>query len=309
MLTQLQIESFNKEGCLCIPNFLTPTETETLLKRSKQLLSDFDVLTHPKTQFKTGENDHVGDDYFFESSNKVSYFFDTDAFDDKGELKYPKEKSVNKVGHGSHMHDDTFHRITFDDKVKGIAKSLEYEDPRVLQSMCIFKQPTTATTESKGRDNLVPVHTDGTFLFTEPHSALGFWFALEKCTKENGCLWYNPGSHKLFPITKRFVKIENGLKGCNFIPVDNYDKSLEPTPDDKPENYIPIECEAGSLVLIHNSVLHKSEKNTSPASRFIYAFHLIDGVTKYDNLNWLQVPPRLEGGTDFTKLYEEQVTI
>ncbi|CAH2350167.1 hypothetical protein CLIB1423_01S04038 [[Candida] railenensis] len=308
MLSKSQIDTFNQEGCLCIPNFLTQEETKLLLSRSKQLLDELDLSAHPKTQFKTGENDHVGDNYFFDSSDKVSYFFDTDAFDDKGELKYPKEQAINKIGHGLHLHDEVFSKITFDEKVVGIAKSLEYVDPRVLQSMCIFKQPMKQEDEgdeSVERENLVPVHTDGTFLFTEPHSALGFWYALEDCTLENGCLWYNPGTHKTFPITKRFVKIDGGEGGTNFIPVDTYDKGLEPIPEDKPEDYKSIECKAGSLVLIHNSVLHKSDKNRSKKSRFIYAFHLIDGKSKYDALNWLQVPPGKSGGTEFTKLYKE----
>jgi phytanoyl-CoA hydroxylase len=43
----------------------------------------------------------------------------------------------------------------------------------------------------------VPVHDDSTFLYTEPVSALGFWFALEPCTSTNGCLSFAPGSHKV----------------------------------------------------------------------------------------------------------------
>jgi ectoine hydroxylase-related dioxygenase (phytanoyl-CoA dioxygenase family) len=70
-------------------------------------------------------------------------------------------------------------------------------------------------------------------------------------------------------------------------------------------SFVPVECKAGSLVLIHNSVVHKSEKNRSAKSRFVFAFHVIDGVAKYDELNWLQVPPGEEGGTEFSKLYSE----
>lgn len=42
----------------------------------------------------------------------------------------------------------------------------------------------------------VPSHQDSSFLYTEPLSAVGFWFALEDCTEENGCLWFIPSSHK-----------------------------------------------------------------------------------------------------------------
>lgn len=65
------------------------------------------------------------------------------------------------------------------------------------------------------------------------------------------------------------------------------------------EDYIPGEVKAGSLVLIHGNILHKSEKNLSQKGRIIYTFHIIEGVDdrEYDGRNWLQPPA--EG---FTKL-------
>lgn len=58
------------------------------------------------------------------------------------------------------------------------------------------------------------------------------------------------------------------------------------------------EVKAGTLVLIHGNLLHKSEKNTSQRGRIIYTFHVIEGHDRvYDERNWLQ-PPK-EG---FTKI-------
>lgn len=296
-LTQTQIDQFNQEGMLCIPDFLSQSQVAQMLEESHRLLDEFDVASHPKTQFKTGDNDHIGDQYFFDSSDKVSYFFDVDALDENGKLRVSKQQAVNKIGHGLHMHDPVFHDITFDSRVKQVARDLKFSDPRVLQSMLIFKNPTSS---SEARDNAVPSHTDATFLFTKPQSAVGFWYALEDCTEKNGCLKYNPGTHKTFPITKRFVKVEGGKKGCNFIEVEH---DIKDVPLDQDSEYKLVECKAGSLILIHNSVLHKSEKNNSGKSRYAYAFHVIDGVDGYDELNWLQVPS--SGGTEFLKLYEE----
>lgn len=292
-LSPEELNTFDSEGVLCLPGFFSPKQVSDMLARSHQLLSRLDLSTHPRTQFKTGENDHIGDQYFFDSADKVSYFFDTDAFDDKGQLRFVKEKAVNKIGHGLHLHDELFHRMTFSADIQNVARSLKMNDPRVLQSMLILKNPAL---NGDARDNAVPLHTDGTFLYTKPQSAIGFWIALEDCTVENGCLSYNPGSHKLFPLTKRFVKIHGGKDGCNFI-----DLPHGPVPEDRAEDYRQIECKAGSLILIHNSVLHKSEKNKLALSRYAYAFHVIDGVTEYDELNWLQIP--ISGGADFLKLY------
>lgn len=51
-----------------------------------------------------------------------------------------------------------------------------------------------------------------------------------------------------------------------------------------------IYYEPGDLVLIHGSVLHKSERNTSQRTRFAYTFHMIDSppYATYDSKNWLQ---------------------
>lgn len=298
-LTQEQLDTFDREGVICLHDFVDATTVKKLMDKSHSILQDFDISLHPKTKFKTGENDHIGDNYFFDSSDKVSFFFDVDAFDDEGTLKYPKEMAINKIGHALHDKDEDFKALTFDAKVQAVARSLNFTDPRVLQSMLIFKHPVKeGETE---RLNQVPPHSDGTFLYTEPQSAIGFWFALEDCTLENGCLSYHPGSHKEYPIISRFVKINGGDDGCNFMSLSDEKKPLPNT-----EDYVSVECKAGSLVLIHNSVLHKSENNRSNNSRFAYAFHLIDGTAKYDNLNWLQIPPCKEGGTQFSKLFSSR---
>ncbi|KAG5418341.1 hypothetical protein I9W82_003869 [Candida metapsilosis] len=290
-LTQSQLDTFNEEGMLCIENFLTPGQTSELLAQSKHLLQQCDLSSHPKTTFKTSDDDHIGDRYFYESADKISYFFDTDAFDNDGNLTIELSKSINKIGHGLHIKDPLFHRITFDDKVKDIARDLNFTEPQVLQSMCIFKQPVG--TKNTERDNAVPPHNDATFLFTTPQTAIGFWIALEDCTEENGCLSYIPGTQKTYPVSKRFVRKDGLNSGCNF----------EQLQEDKPVEgeYKMVPCKAGSLILIHNSVLHKSEKNKSDKSRYAYAFHVIDGTAEYDNKNWLQVP--YEGGSDFSRLF------
>lgn len=41
---------------------------------------------------------------------------------------------------------------------------------------------------------MVP-HQDATFLYTEPVRLVGFWFALDDATQQNGCLYIAPGSH------------------------------------------------------------------------------------------------------------------
>ncbi len=157
--------------------------------------------------------------------------------------------------------------------------------------MIICKQPEIG--------GAVPPHQDSTFLYTDPPSAVGFWYALEDATVENGCLSFLPGSHKSAEVGKRFVRKENG-SGTEFV--DNEGRRFpvggEYGVEDEGGNYVLGEVKAGSLVLIHGNLLHKSEKNVSKKGRIIYTFHVIEGEgAVYDKRNWLQ-PPN-EG---FTKL-------
>lgn len=77
----------------------------------------------------------------------------------------------------------------------------------------------------------------------------------------------------------------------------HWPRGLEEDTEVKKEVYELGEVKAGTLVLIHGNLLHKSEKNTSLKGRMIYTFHVIEGENEYDERNWLQ-PPR-EG---FSKL-------
>ena len=117
----------NTHRYLIVPGFLSADIVSALLNRSKELLAEFNIDDHPlvsvppfpqvanlpidpflpvtptlrcQTRFTTGDDDHVGDDYFLNSGDKIRFFLEQGALDQDGRLTRPKEKAVNKIGHG-----------------------------------------------------------------------------------------------------------------------------------------------------------------------------------------------------------------
>ena len=272
MLSSEQVKRFHEDGYLIIENFLTDPQCDVLKDACHRVIQDANLSDIPKVIFDTVENKQSSDEYFLRSADKVRFFFEKAAFTEVGKLKFPKEKSLNKIGHALHNLVPEFKEVTFNDKVKGIAKSLELQKPAVVQSMYIFKQPKIG--------GVVMPHRDSTFTYTEPMELYGLWIALEDACVDNACLWFVPGSHRE-GTSLRFLRTntESGI-------VTGFEGEC---PRNKPEEYVATPVKKGGLILIHGDVVHKSEQNHSNRSRHIYTFHLFDTASAtWSPQNWLQ---------------------
>lgn len=117
-------------------------------------------------------------------------------------------------------------------------------------------------------------HQDEAFIPTSDRSLTGVWIALDRATIENGCLWVIPGSHK---------------PGKAWPVREHHDPRFDPTPEShgypwSDEDAIPVELEAGSVLLFNGYLLHRSLNNVcTEGYRRSYVSHYMSAESK---LSW-----------------------
>jgi phytanoyl-CoA hydroxylase len=271
-LSAAQISEYERDGFLVLENFVSAESCDRLRARAAELVREFDPSV--VSIFSTHEQTRTSDDYFLESGDKIRCFFEESAFNPDGALKQSKEQSINKIGHALHDLDPVFDQFSRTTDIEQLSRDLGFDNPLLLQSMYIFKQPHIG--------GEVTCHQDATFLYTEPLKMVGLWFALEDASLENGCLWAIPGGHEL-GLKSRFMRAEDG--GTRF---EVFDRS--PWPEAK---LVPLEVEKGTLIVLHPLLPHLSRENRSAKSRHAYTLHVIDASVKYPEENWLQRAPAM----------------
>ena len=264
--------AFEDDGYLLLEDFVAAADCGRLRARALELVAAFDPTEH-RTVFSTTSVAHAAAEYFESSGDKIRFFFEEGAFDAAGNLRQDKALSINKIGHAMHDLDPVFDGFSRTGRLRGLAAGLGFRQPLLLQSMYIFKQPRIG--------GEVSWHVDSTYLYTEPLSCIGFWFALEDATLENGAMICLPGAHKQ-PLKSRFLRREGRL----------VTERLDATPwSDGPR--VALEARRGSLVVIHGLLPHFSGANQSERSRHAYTLHVIDGACRYPADNWLRRGPDL----------------
>lgn len=267
-LTPEQLTQYERDGFLVVPEFVGTRSCDRLRARAEELVRDFDP-SGVVSIFSTKEQNRHSDDYFLGSGDKVRCFFEEDAFNTDGTLKQSKERSINKIGHALHDLDPVFSELSRTPDIRQLVSDLGIDRPLLLQGMYIFKQPKIG--------GEVTCHQDSTFLYNEPVSIAGLWFALEDATLENGCLWAIPGGHKL-GLRSRWRRSANAQ-----MEFDVFDSS--PWPE---ESLVPLEVSQGSLIILNGLLPHKSLANRSAKSRHAYTLHVIGADSDYAKDNWLQ---------------------
>lgn len=277
MLSQEQKSSFDEQGFLILPHFKNAAQIAALRARAEALVEAFDP-GEQRAIFTTQEQERNVDDYFLDSDDKMRCFFEEEAFDAQGRLRQAKALSINKIGHAMHDLDPVFREFSSGPELAAVARDVGLSRPQVWQSMYIFKQP--------GIGGEVRWHQDASFFDSDPITVTTFWFALEDATRDNGCLWAEPGGHRgpRGVLRERFVR--EGRRAW----METLDETPWPSVDALAE---PLEVEAGALVIFHGLLPHYSAPNRSAHSRHAYTLHVTDEASAYSPRNWLQRGPQL----------------
>lgn len=129
-------------------------------------------------------------------------------------------------------------------RAREIARGLLGDDMELDFDALISKAPGTNTP--------TPFHQDAAYWPSLPDTrALSCWIALDDATKENGCMWFVPGSHRL-PMRKHWQAGRGG-------------GALECDGNEGEAVCVPLR--AGSCTFHNGSVVHYSRGNSTQGHR------------------------------------------
>lgn len=280
-------EFFNTNGYVIIKDFFSPPTMEKAFTEYKDMVRSFPKQELGQHFFDTSLEGAQGNDtYFFKSADEMWPFYNSSAKEHseflKADLREDENlfnyiKIMNKTGHNIHNLNPFFQDLVVKDpRLIQFTKDLNYDD----SSTALYQ--TTIISKSTVDDSRYNAHQDGTFIGAHG-KVLAYWIPLTPSTRENGCLWGIPGSHKL-PIEWWYRKTDTESYKCQF-----YGK--EPTWDLREKVY--LEVNPGDLLIFAGSFVHGSDPASKAPqgiedTRVALTYHL--GPTKdWDDLIWLKL--------------------
>lgn len=272
-LTDEMLDAYESAGVILLRDFVSVEACDALRQRALELVEQFDP-EEVRSVFSTTRQTQLDDTYFIESGDKIRFFLEEDAFDQNGKLRQSKDHCLNKMGHAMHDLDPVFDGFSRTPELAEVTRRIGFVDPAIIQSMYLFKPPRIG--------GEVVCHQDSTYIYTEPESCVGFWFALEDATIGNGCMYFIPGQHKS-PLKARNYRVSDKSLRTEILNDEPWPEHLK----------LAAEAVAGTLVIFDGRAPHLSGPNLSPKSRHAYSLHVVDKNCRYPEENWLQRNPGL----------------
>lgn len=263
------VDDYNENGYAIIEDFLTADEVQAIKDETLRFVRQEAARLNPDGRLTKGEvwEDIDQNDYIAACvDGKVRVYYEPGAVDRTPtggsgyRLKTTPEAAVCKVAHAVHNASPFFRRFVRSPKILEMFAALEYEQPTMIQTMVNFKNPRVG-------GEFIP-HQDSQYVTTtSPQHVVGFWFALDDATKENGSVDVIPGSHR-WALVRRYIR-SGKPDGPRY-------EWTGPMPIYAQQSYVNLSAKKGSLVLINGLLVHKSEPNRTDKSRMAIVFHAYD---------------------------------
>jgi len=262
VLTAEQRRTYDRDGFLVLPDLVEPQTCAALVARAAEIAAQAPA---EKAVFTTSEQDRASDERFLSSGPRITCFTEPDGV------------TLAKIGHALHDLDPVFAPFSHRSELAEVLADVGMREPLLLQSMYLCKAALSG--------GEVGSHQDATFLWTDPVTVTGVWVALEDATVDNGCLWALPGGHRTVPLAQRFHRLGGDADGTAFEQLARVEVPAA--------GWVPLEAAAGTVVVLHGLLPHRSSPNTSPRSRAAYSLHAVEAWAHYPADNWLQRPAEL----------------
>ena len=148
--------------------------------------------------------------------------------------------------------DERFHKLASYPPLISSLTSLLGPDIKVLQDMALIKPPRVGSEK--------PPHQDAAYFEIEPNDqALGTWWALDRATPENGCMFMWPETHRL-PVVEH-TPIEGTFHLV--LPPELLEESRK----------VAVPMEPGDVLLFASRVFHFTPPNLSDYRRRSLQIH------------------------------------
>ncbi|XP_065167979.1 phytanoyl-CoA dioxygenase, peroxisomal-like [Atheta coriaria] len=180
---------------------------------------------------------------------------------DKGIQKTDKSEEEYQI---FKIQDFTFDDFLFEKYARNkdlvnVVTSIVGPNVTTINTMIINKPPNSTDVFA-----IHPTHQDlFYFPFRPADSVCASWTAMEKCTKQNGCLFVVPGSHRNQLLPHVYL---SKTKNKSYQGIENVQERSK----------LYLDMEAGDTVFFHPLLLHGSGPNMTQGFRKAISAHFID---------------------------------
>lgn len=205
------------------------------------------------------------------------------------------EKAITKIQ--DFTNDDELFEYCCLPEVVDIVKSVTGENVMAMHTMLINKPPDTGSKTSRH-----PLHQDlYYFPFRPVNNIICAWTAMEKITRENGCLVVVPGSHTGEFQKHSYPDWEGGVNKM-YYGIQDFNMAKA--------NLFHVEMEKGDTVFFHPILIHGSGTNKTKGFRKAISCHYASSECDYiDVIGTLQEDFKNEIEVVAMKKYGQKVDI